>query len=284
MLSQFRVQFMLILFPATIIYVLIKHYRKAILCGICLIANSWMLFPFLIPRSTPQEQGTVTRVIVFNVLTNNQRRDELLSFIQSRQPDIFVALETNQTWVDQLQPLQQQFPHHRSVPRSDNFGIAIYSKIPFDAIDVRKYGPHSLPSFNSYFSIDGSKVNLIATHPLPPMRPQMADSRNRQLAQAAGDLDSDHPRILVGDLNLTPWSPHFQDVLEIGNLVSASTNLKPTWSIFPTWLGGLKLDHVLHSPDIKIVTYTVGPNLGSDHRPVIVDFCIESEPVPNSAL
>ena len=47
----------------------------------------------------------------------------------------------------------------------------------------------------------------------------------------------------VGDFNLTPWSPHFQDLLSRGDLRDSSLGrgIQNTWYKFPTLLCGLPL-------------------------------------------
>jgi len=274
LLCQFRVQYMLILLPASVVYFLIKRRRTAAFFAICLIANSWIIAPHIWSGNRIDEpKGNTKRILIFNVRSSNEKCDEVLTFVKENEPDIFVAMEVNQRWLDRIQQrLAEQLPHQHSVPREDNFGIAVFSRLPFDEIEVQRYGLEQLPSLNGVFSINEKKINLIATHPLPPIRVHRAESRNQQLVQAATDLDPSLSRIMAGDFNLTPWSPHFSDILKRGGLISSAKGIQPTWYVFPTWLGGLMIDHVLMSPDIRVLDYRVGPNLGSDHRPVIVDF------------
>jgi endonuclease/exonuclease/phosphatase (EEP) superfamily protein YafD len=47
---------------------------------------------------------------------------------------------------------------------------------------------------------------------------------------------------------------------------------EPRWS--PTWMAGfwplgLRIDHVLVTPELCVESVEVGPSIGSDHRPVI---------------
>ncbi len=81
--------------------------------------------------------------------------------------------------------------------------------------------------------------------------------------------------VVFGDLNTTPWSPHFGRLLAEGRLVRAH----PRWGVVPTWMVdhpwvALPLDHVLVSPEIGVTSVEVGPDLGSDHRPVWADLVV----------
>jgi endonuclease/exonuclease/phosphatase (EEP) superfamily protein YafD len=80
------------------------------------------------------------------------------------------------------------------------------------------------------------------------------------------------PKILVGDLNSTVWSPYFAETIGRTGMVDAREGfgLLPTW---PTWLPVMKIpiDQCFVSPDVEIVNLKAGPHIGSDHLPLIID-------------
>jgi endonuclease/exonuclease/phosphatase (EEP) superfamily protein YafD len=113
---------------------------------------------------------------------------------------------------------------------------------------------------------------LLATHPVPPVGAEYTELRNRQLTEISTFLaDSFGPVILVGDLNTTPWSPAFKDLLQVTGLQNSMKGfgIQPSWPSFipPLWI---PLDHLLHSPDLSIQTRKAGPDIGSDHFPLEV--------------
>ena len=77
------------------------------------------------------------------------------------------------------------------------------------------------------------------------------------------------PRLLVGDFNLTPYSPHFSDLLARTGMVDARRRqgLSATW---PTWVVPLQvpIDHCIADPSLAVVGVRRGPVVGSDHYPV----------------
>jgi endonuclease/exonuclease/phosphatase (EEP) superfamily protein YafD len=123
---------------------------------------------------------------------------------------------------------------------------------------------------------------LIATHPLPPVSAENAVMRDEQL-QSAGEfaVSLAAPTVLAGDLNTTSWSPCFQDLLAVSGLRDSRRGfgVQPTW---PGWLArlGIPIDHVLVSPEIRVVRRTVGPHIGSDHRPVVIDLVVPARSEP----
>jgi vancomycin resistance protein VanJ len=82
--------------------------------------------------------------------------------------------------------------------------------------------------------------------------------------------DGPPPRIVVGDFNLPVesviyqryWSDLSNAFNEVGHGFGRTR--------FNGWIKA-RIDHVLHSPDLAPVRAFVGPELGSDHRPMIVD-------------
>ena len=85
-----------------------------------------------------------------------------------------------------------------------------------------------------------------------------------------------HPVLLLGDLNTTPWSFHFQHLLKESGLKNSMKGFghQPSWPSNIPFLR-IPLDHVLHSEEITIHNRMIGRNIGSDHLPVIVDFSIK---------
>ncbi len=89
------------------------------------------------------------------------------------------------------------------------------------------------------------------------------------------DLWSRLPLIALGDFNITPYSPHFRQLLVDGNLRSAAEGFgwQPTW---PTFLppAGIQIDHAFVSPKVAVQGFRRGASDGSDHRPIVIDLVL----------
>jgi endonuclease/exonuclease/phosphatase (EEP) superfamily protein YafD len=74
---------------------------------------------------------------------------------------------------------------------------------------------------------------------------------------------------VVGDLNATPWSSGLRIATASG---LGFRSLQPAWT--PTWQAGsvfaIPIDHALGTAPLVITRRMVGPDLGSDHRPLVV--------------
>ena len=109
---------------------------------------------------------------------------------------------------------------------------------------------------------------------MPPVSADLARDRNEQLATLAEFArQSTHPLLLVGDLNISPWSPHFARLLADSGLRDSGYGISPSWPV--GWLPlQIPIDHALFSAGIHIKYRKTGTDLGSDHYPIIVDFQI----------
>ncbi len=176
-----------------------------------------------------------------------------------------------------LSPLETSYPFRLAEPSLDNFGIALFSRFEPLAMEIRHIGGEPSPSsVVARLKLGGKIVTVIGTHPLPPVNLNNAQSRNRQVeALARLAKETPHPILVLGDLNMTPWSPHFGDLLRRSGLRDGRKGfgIQATWPA-DTVLLRIPIDHCLVSPDIVVLDYRVGPEIGSDHRPVVIDFAL----------
>jgi endonuclease/exonuclease/phosphatase (EEP) superfamily protein YafD len=116
-------------------------------------------------------------------------------------------------------------------------------------------------------------LQLLSVHTSWPLGPANSALRDRQLA-LIGEFARSHTGLLVvlGDLNVSPFSPHFQALLSDSNLKSAAQGFgwQPTW---PTFLppAGIQIDHALTGAGVFVTSFRRGSPVGSDHLPIIID-------------
>ncbi len=156
------------------------------------------------------------------------------------------------------------------------YGIALFSRIPFEAASIKSIGKAARPSLIAKFNINGQRFTLIGTHPRSPLVNADANDRNEQLGALARFISSQPgATILLGDLNATPWSPFFRDLLAKTGLRDSRKGygLQPTWPVGfpPLWI---PIDHCLVSSNVVVHHREIGPDIGSDHYPVLIDFSV----------
>lgn len=75
------------------------------------------------------------------------------------------------------------------------------------------------------------------------------------------------PRLLLGDLNLRPW-----EVLP--RIRGASLELVGGPPTFPAVAPRIRIDHVAHTPDLRVMSVETPETPVSDHRPLVVEFVL----------
>ena len=180
--------------------------------------------------------------------------------------------EVNYLWATAMESLQAEFPHSHVIPQNDNFGIAIYSRQPLLDIDVLSGAPLGFPSLVVQQVLGSSLVTYVTTHPIPPLGKLGFDARNEQLAVIGERIAEIYgPTVLIGDLNTTMWGHHYKMfVNDIG-----FRNTRDGFGVIPTWprqlpFAMIPIDHCLVSDDFVVLDIRSGPDIGSDHLPLIV--------------
>jgi len=274
--SHFRAQYALALALAGSILMIGRRWGWAAIFAIAALLDAGPLLPRLSTGAEAQASADrpVLRAMLANVNSANRDYPRIRAALLAQQPDFAVLLEVTPWLFDRLADLADRYPHRIAAPQEDNFGIALLSRRPFLRADIVQLGPPGLPSIRAEFQIDGGRLILLGTHPLPPIGPELARDRNEQLTKLAEVARSTpQPLLLLGDLNISPWSPFFERLLADSGLRDSGDGrgIQPTWPVRwpPLWI---PIDHALHSAGIRVLRRATGPDLGSDHYPVIVDF------------
>jgi endonuclease/exonuclease/phosphatase (EEP) superfamily protein YafD len=269
---HFRVQYFWLLALAGVVLLMARRWKLAVLAALAAIVNVLVILPNYWPPPIASTGGRDLRVISFNVLSENAEREEVLAFVRGQQADLVLLLEVSHDWAKAIERLRDLYPHRHVVPREDNFGIALLSRIPWRDVQTVELGQAGVPTIVARFEIDQHPVVLIGTHPLPPGSRPMAALRDEQLALVAKLVRGQQgAAIVAGDLNTTDFSPCFRDLLATTSLRDSRQGhgIQASWGPFPFL--EIAIDHCLVSPEIAVLQRHVGPHLGSDHRPVIVD-------------
>jgi endonuclease/exonuclease/phosphatase (EEP) superfamily protein YafD len=273
--SHFRVQYLLGLLMLGIIMWLGSHRKTAVFFLVFSLVNLGVALPLYFGRQTIDPLLSPLRAMLINVNSSLGDAARVRTVIEDENPDILVLEEISSRWLGDLTWLTNAYPHCRVEPREDNFGIALYSKLPLRDSKIVYVGEADVPSIIATVQLAQKDLCVVATHPLPPLGKDYSRLRNGQLEQLPIILRSPHPILLLGDLNVTPWNTHFQKLLNDTGLQDSTKGFgyQPSWpSQSPALL--IPLDHCLHSKEISILNRRIGKNVASDHYPLIVDFVV----------
>jgi endonuclease/exonuclease/phosphatase (EEP) superfamily protein YafD len=161
---------------------------------------------------------------------------------------------------------EDDYPHRIVVPSRGPFGIALISRHPMKNVDVI-HDDEGIAHIEADLEWQGRTLKAAAVHPMPPIEPRYQVLRDVKLRSLAQIADQGRPAIVVGDMNATPWSTAFDGLEERG--LRRATGLKPSWPVVFGGIMGIPIDHVLVSDHWGLVDNEIGPDLASDHYPVI---------------
>lgn len=294
--SQFRVQYCLGLVPLAITSALIDKTAWTWLASIMALCNLIVMLPLFIHPSSITAHTTIKisvssdphlgqdmhyskavtdhTLIIANVLRKNRNYPALLDLIFEYDPDLIALVEPDHAWLKGLSRLEENYPFNYSSLRSDNYGLAAYSKFPILQNNTIALGQKSIPTLVIKLPISDNPLSLIVTHPPPPRSQQELIQREKHLAALAALIrECTDPVILCGDLNVAPWSQSFRNFEKSSGLVSSSRGygFQPSWPAGRLWMG-VPIDHCLASPAIKFLERKILRPIGSDHLPLFVTF------------
>ncbi|MGG6294753.1 endonuclease/exonuclease/phosphatase family protein [Leptolyngbya sp. AN02str] len=277
--SHFKLQYWLMSLVCSIFFALSRRWRWLAIALVGVVLNGVLIAPWYLPvaqAAAPTLEAPL-RVMVANVLAKNQQPDRLLDLVRSQQPDLLITVEMNARWIQDLQPLAADYPYSIQSPHAARFGIVVYSKTPLQVLPMEPIVPRRDYYLAARWQVKNRNLVAIAMHPPPPLYARYAARRNQTLATVANHVQALHAQgetvIVGGDLNITPWSSYYRQF----ELTAKLVNSRWGFGILPTWpfgrsLFSIPIDHVLASPTLRATQTVIGPNIGSDHRPVIVEY------------
>lgn len=231
--------------------------------------NGALVAPWLLDPKPPTAPANL-RVLHANVLFENENYEPILAMIAREQPDLCVIAEATPALYERVRRALPQYPY-RSFSHAKRYcWNLVLSRTPFvrDSVALRDYRTVALRT-----RIRGREVGLVTVHPRTPILPSWFAWRNAQLGFAFSYARRQAiPTLLVGDFNVSPWSPVYRKLTEKKGLTACRRGfgLKPTW-ISPLPFVQLPIDHVFVNDGLRPVSFHTLPAGDSDHRPVVVE-------------
>jgi len=215
--------------------------RTGIALAAAMVLNAWPLVPYWLPAAAPP-LGTAARaaadadaaapagvsIVSLNLLASNRDTGRVVAYLRDRRADLVALLEVDDFWAEAIAGLADLYPHRFVVPRNDNFGIALLSRLPLDAVREAEFGAAGVPTIVADVPRpDGGDFNATPWSPVC-----------RDFAARSGLVDT-----------------------------ALGRGLQTTWNA-RLWLPRIPIDHVYAPPRTMVVRRAVGPDVGSDHLPV----------------
>lgn len=257
----------------------VRQLRAA--SGLAVLNAVLLLLPMLTSAATTQGQarasgGGILTVMTFNMATTPRPIDNVAELILSRAPDIVMLQEVTRAHAEAIhRRLGARYPHRHTCTHMWGCSQMLLSRHPWaEAHDVyRASGGPELISARFEGKALG-KLHVHGLHMAWPFRPETQAQHVQRLIEHSRGIPG--PAIYAGDFNLTPWSYQLQRLQWRTGLKRHATALR-SWPTdgqmhlpFPLFL----IDHVMTTPDIRTISIEAGPNLGSDHLPIIATLAL----------
>lgn len=278
--SHFKLQYLVISFCPFFFFLLKRHTWGLSLSLFCLLLNLYQIAPWYFPElsaSSSEIQGQKIRVLQSNINKHNYQYSQLFSLVREENPDIAVFLEVSKTNAKKFEVLRDTLPYSIAAQDGDIDGTLVYSKLPLKNASVKSIG-EGRKSILADLTIQDQTISLITAHPSQTLGKIYYEERNRQLAAIAYYVAKVKKPLLVGDFNVTMWSPYYKRFVSTAKL----RNARRGFGILPTWptdypVLSIPIDHCFVREDIKVLKTRTGRKVGSDHLPVITDLLIPTK-------
>jgi endonuclease/exonuclease/phosphatase (EEP) superfamily protein YafD len=213
-------------------------------------------------------------LLTTNVLQTSRDSGALLEIIAGANPDLVLAVETDEWWCARLREgLAARYPHTLLYPLSNGYGMALFSRLELAEPSVRFLVDEAVPSFKVRIRLrSAASIDLYGLHPQPPAPRQDSTQRDAELVLVGTEIARNkRPAIVLGDLNDVAWSPTTSQFKQVGGLVDPRRG-RGFFNTYPARLPGLRypLDYVFHTPHFAVCEMRVLARFQSDHLPLVV--------------
>lgn len=238
----------------------------ALLGGLGAVASLALMAPELLrpagAPAAPDAAGQI-KVIQFNVNRRDGRVEQRATWIAQQDPDFLILEESTPAM---RAAVLRRLPRHMSCGRTCD--TAIFTRTAPEKVEQPRRGRygrgpaivivHMAPKDGGY--------TLVGTHYTWPTAVWTHRENTARMLQLIEPLPKQR-MILAGDFNSTPWS-FARAREEARNGLTRRTLALASW---PTTVGipFLPIDHVYAGDALRTVRVERGPNLGSDHYPIV---------------
>ncbi len=280
LLANFRAQYIPALLVLGVILMVGRWRRTGTAVLLVAVLNLVVVLPLFVGSPGQPTSGAPTvRVMSFNLLSNNQSFSDVFSYIATTRPDLVLLHESSRPWEVAAGAADMGYQVFRTQTDDLIFGTLVLVRGSEIAVESFGFATSEPRAVEVSFRPDGwpQDLKVLSSHPVSPTgtnRAARAALRDSQIGFATDWASGQEGAfIVVGDLNATPWSWPFRKLLDRTELRNSQVGFgfQPTFSVDSHPLLRIPIDHLLHSPVLGVMDRQLGPRLGSDHFPVVVD-------------
>jgi len=229
------------------------------------------------PSEPEGATGPRLRVLTANMRFGNGSAEALVALARRTRADVLSVQELTPDLAIRLDEagLAELMPSRISEPQPGGSGMALYSRVPLEPTAVIRRSKNPMPVGSP--RLEGAPpVDIVAVHPVPPMRTRVREWRAnlRVLPPATPD---GRLRILAGDFNATLDHAELRRVLDTGYEDAAAevgAGLHGTWPRGRRFPPPVAIDHILADERCGVRAVSIHTIPGTDHRAVLAELTL----------
>ncbi len=274
-LADWRLIFTAILVTSAVVCGMGYSRASAVVFVVAAVINIWLIAPMWLDEQPPLSAPDRLRVVSLDIGGAPNVRKQVLEWANSAEGDIVVLANAGGAWGNSVETLNVPYRVVNEDPGlTDGTVVLARNGIPVTIEDV----PASMGAVDIVLSVPlaDRQVTILG---VTVERPVSASSSSERLDQFtainAGVRRMTGPVVVVGNLEASRWSNAFETI------ANGLTNSEDGFGYFATFpardlpligeYAGIPVDHALYQGPITVTHRRVGPDVGTGHRPIVVD-------------
>ncbi|MGF9762851.1 endonuclease/exonuclease/phosphatase family protein [Microvirga sp. 0TCS3.31] len=223
------------------------------------------------------------RVLTFNMHGESADQNAFRQMIEREDPDLILLAEAPHDTNHLMRDWDSRYPYRISSDQGLPLDIVMISRWKVTSWSADRSAAQFRSVLTAHLCHPSKQkqcFTLVGLHAAQPFGEDVRRQRTQiDIATRQVRAASTGAVVLMGDLNLTPWSSAFRSLIDGAQLSDTAKlrKLTATWSSRSP-LFGLPIDHILINGGFRVLGNRVGEDLGSDHFPVIADLILASDP------
>ncbi|HKK23113.1 MAG TPA: endonuclease/exonuclease/phosphatase family protein [Pseudohaliea sp.] len=254
---------------------LVARERLPALAFTAIVAVSVLQAREQLPRfATAEASPTDLTAAVLNLDWRNPDLGAAEAWLRQLQADLVVLPEYTPAAARHLAGLADVYPYRLEEAREGAWGIALLSRHPIASGRVIRPAGIDSPALDAVLNTGDRQLRVLGVHPRSPISAGYTAERNAQLAAVADLVRESHGATLVcGDFNDTPFSPSFRAFTGRAGMANAAAGQGYPATFPAGWLPvWIPIDHCVYRGGLVPVRVQSGPDVGSDHYPLVAEF------------
>lgn len=282
-------------FPLGFLFIIWLFVRKTGILIVNIVSFAVIFFcimgfnvPFSVPWQKAQNAQDQLRIMTFNLGTNVDATS-LAEFIAKVEPDIIAFQEV---YTDSQNALKLILPQDEGWYLSFQQYLGLASRLKIRNVDVKnrsmlggrgemvaKYeleleGENNgyINFFNVHLETPRDGLEAVIDNKMGGVSEvrRVAELQKKESGFISEWIESHDAVLIAGDFNMLEISPLYKKYWSSFTNAFLKTRFGFGYTYYTSW-HGVRIDRILCGEDWKVIDSQVGPDMGSEHRPVIAD-------------